>query len=190
MFNVSTDDGSSGRSKQSSSTQPTQPPYSSSSMSHTPSPDHALCSHGSSQRVPDDNTRPAVSSLVVPPGQRKDSSQSHHGKSPSPFPHSTSSDSHENGNRSGSLYSISSGKQVSQRRNVLDNPGEDIEFMDTEENDGIDSSRNREKVRGMDDRGDGSERRKADEQRGGQKHRSFKHQSSLCVDGKLACFCD
>ncbi|KAL8599137.1 hypothetical protein ACOMHN_007853 [Nucella lapillus] len=70
---------------------------------------------------------PSGSSLTVPaaPG-RKDSSHSAHEKSASPYPYSSSTESYlYSGGISSSMHSFSS-KQT----NVLDDPGDDIQYMD------------------------------------------------------------
>ncbi|XP_076466759.1 uncharacterized protein LOC143298000 isoform X2 [Babylonia areolata] len=138
-----------------------------------PSPDQELpppsCSSAAtppsrSSRAPSAPPPPAPSygsSLTVPPTERKDSSVS-------PCPHSTSTDSHlGNGDVSSSVHSFSS---VPYSRNVLDDPGDDIEFMDAVENGGD---------RTVVIPGEGGVRQ--GEERGSR--RPYIQQSSLCVDG-------
>lgn len=119
---------------------------------------------------------PPGSSLTVPATSRKDSSHSAHEKSVSPYPHSSSTDSHlGSGGVSSSVHSFSS-------KNVLDDPGDDIEFMDQGEG-GDDLVQNGygEAVVGYAGR-DGV-RIEEEEVAGGRGRHVFKQQSSLCVDG-------
>ena len=189
---------------------PPEEEFSGSSKSRTPSAEQEELS-ARRPSLPSDKghpppplARPGGFLTVVQMAKGKDSSASPHEKSPSPFPHSTSTDSHyDTGNKSSSLYSFSSTHQSNppHTKNVLDDPGDDIEFMDDAENgeyndegipDGAGAGPRTVRVpvaRG--ERGGGSGR-SGEDGLGGvvsriRTHRSLKHQSSLCADGMRLC---
>jgi hypothetical protein len=113
----------------------------------------------------------------VPQSGRKDSAVSGREKSSSPFPHSTSTDSYafnSEGNGSSSLQSYSSG--AVRNKNVLDDPGDDIQFMDDVDN--------------VDARYTNGRLKDARFVNGhGPKSPSYYKQDSLCVDGMFfPCF--
>ncbi|XP_070191318.1 mediator of RNA polymerase II transcription subunit 1.1-like isoform X2 [Littorina saxatilis] len=92
-----------------------------SSKSPTPSPDKYTTAQSETSH---DGKHPSTT-LSVPGSERKESSVS---ASPSTFPHSSSTESHRTGgDKSSSLYSFAS---VPKGGNELDNPGDDIPFMD------------------------------------------------------------
>ena len=164
------------------------------SAQHLPMPD---------DRHPPPPPAPAPGSFldVVQMARGKDSTVSPHEKSPSPFPHSTSTDSYlDTGNKSSSLYSFSSAHQdLPHVKNVLDDPGDDIKFMDTEEKGafgdesvqrGAGAGPRTKGARLIQARGGALSRGGEDElgrrmPSGSRPHRSFKHQSSLCTDGMI-----